>query len=154
MTGRLRTMTNELEWAMLGLNDKKGCNAPGIYRIRLFKKGKPVEICRFGGVDETGLLLVGRSVDIERRREQFIRSSKGKHGHSEGIQWWLVTRFSDIGKQSSLRFEFVRLSEEKAREREKAELQDYFKRYLETPPLNATIPQRLRWFDELRKSEK
>lgn len=144
-------MADEPEWIAQDLYDKTAYTGFGVYKIRLFRDEKPVRIHRFQGVDETGLLLIGRSVDIDRRRRQFVNSSKGRHGHSEGIQWYLVTRFSEIDKQTSLRFEFVKLeSERKAKERERVELQDYFERYLETPPLNAAIPKRKEWFDELR----
>jgi hypothetical protein len=62
-----------------------------------------------------------------------------------------VTKHSDIGKRSSLLFEFVELeSKNKAVDMEKKEIQKYFQKFWEAPPLNAAIPQREKWFDKLR----
>ena len=46
-----------------------------VYRIRLFRKERPVCIWRFGGIDEEGILAIGSSGNIERRRRQFITVS-------------------------------------------------------------------------------
>jgi len=59
-------------------------------------------------------------------------------------------RLSDSGKYRLL-FEFIELkSKNIAIEIEKMEIQEYFKKHLESPPLNANIPQRRKWLDELK----
>jgi hypothetical protein len=139
------------KWISMDINCETGHNKPGIYRIILFKNGQPVKIPRFRKVDEAGVLVIGHSRNIEARRKQFIGALQGKHGHSEGIQLWLVKEFSDIIKESSLQFEFFPSeSKEEAANMEKTEIQGYFKNFSEPQPLNSAIPQRAKWFDELR----
>lgn len=107
-------------------------------------------------VPEAIMAAIGCSSNIERRRKQFIRASSGKHGHSEGIQWYLVTnssRFRDRYSQGgySLQFDFIKTkSREEAERIEEEVIWIYFEKYSENPPLNAAIPGREKRFNELR----
>ena len=141
------------DWKSVDINEDTKCDQPGIYRIRLMKSGEPIEIPRFNGVDKDGVLAIGCSENIERRRKQFIRASKGNHGHSEGIQWYLVHHCSGFEKKDySLQFQFLQAkSKEDAKRVEEDELWDYFCKYSEAPPLNSSLPRREKKFDEIRK---
>jgi hypothetical protein len=125
---------------------------PGVYWIKLLRNQRPFEINRLGGPDKSGILAIGCTDNVERRRKQFIDSSGGKYGHSEGMQWFLVRKFWKLGSQEySLQFEYIKLSSKEAsKTEEKEKIQEYFKEYLESPPLNGAIPERKKWFSELR----
>jgi hypothetical protein len=147
-------MKTKIEWQSVEIEKETGWNKWGLYRIQLVKDDMPVKISRFGGIDEEGVLVIGRSNNIENRRKQFRRSARGHHGHSEGVQWWLINHKSDNRfDEFSLRFAFVKISsEEEAKEMEEKELKEYFKKFSELPPLNGVMPKRIKWFDELRKA--
>ena len=145
-------MVSGMKWMVVDIDSGIGYDGPGVYKIQLVNKnGKPVEISRFGGTDKEGILAIGCSKQIDIRRKQFVESSKGKRGHSEGIQWCLVRQFSEKAEQALLRFAFAKLgTKEEAMEEERKEIRNYFKKYLEAPPLNGAIPKRLEWFKQLR----
>jgi len=145
-------------WCSRNLYESTSWNGPGVYRIRLVRDGKPVPIRRFNGTDYEGILVIGCSSNIERRRKQFIRASSGKKDHSEGIQWYLVTNFSRFRNiysrgRYSLQFDFIKTkSKEEAERIEEEEIWTYFEKHSETPPLNAAIPGREKKFDRLRRT--
>jgi len=143
------------DWNSISIDNETGYDGHGVYRILATKGGKAVKIPRFRKVDEGGVLVIGRTDNIERRRKQFVKSSRGNHGHSEGKQWWLVKHFSNFGEEFSLMFDFTRLkSREEAKKMERREIQDYFKKFLELSPLNSIMPKRNDWFDQLRNKSR
>ncbi len=92
------------------------------------------------------------SSKLESRRKQFYRivSKKSRRGHSEAITWWLAREFSEFNhKEHSLKFEFMMTKDMVSEERKL--LQEYFKKHAEPPPLNAIIPQRTKWYEEMRE---
>ena len=145
-------MVSGMKWRVVDVNRRIDYEGPGVYKIQLVdKNGKPVEIRRFGGTDKEGVLAIGCSKHIDTRRKQFVTSSAGERGHSEGIQWWLVKHFSELAEQTSLRFAFAELgTKEEAMRVEMEEIHNYFTKYWEAPPLNGVIPKRLEWFNRLR----
>jgi hypothetical protein len=143
-----QAQTRKVEWESNNIDIGTNYDGPGVYRIRLFTHGRPAAIPRLGGTDKEGVLAIGCSENIEDRRKQFIQSSKGKRGHSEGIQWWLVKKFHNF-EGFSLVFDFIKLSLEDKSSEECRQIQEYFKRYAEAPPLNGSMPKRIRWFEEL-----
>ncbi len=138
-------------WKRSNLDEKVDYNESGIYRIRLFRNGEFVEIPRLGGFDEKGMLVIGETKRINRRRRKFIRAAqKGEAPHSEGKQYWLMNQFSDLLEEDDLKFEYLELTSKKdAKKKEKEEIRKYFKKYLEVPPLNSNLPNRKDWIDRL-----
>jgi len=138
------------------IHNETGYSKRGVYRIYLFDGDAPVEIPRVRGVDKQGLLLIGRSENIENRRKRFIRSEEGRGpGHSEGQLLFLMKQFFEKLKEQQIRFNFDKVdSKKEAEEMEKEELRKYFKIHLELPPLNSAMPRRREWFDELRAIDK
>jgi len=139
-----------MKWSSFGIEEETKCNQPGVYRIRLFNGNTPVTIRRLQGADAEGMLAIGQSKNIERRRKDFLGSLKGKRRHSEGMQWRLVKLFSN--KLDNLRFDFVKTNSKKAKKMEDTELREYFKKHLELPPLNGVMPNRKKWIHELFKN--
>lgn len=140
------------------ITEKAGYSGPGFYRIRLMKEGDPVEIPRFGGVEEKGIISIGESKNIEDRRNAFLRSKDGGSGHSEGNTLWAVMKFSDRfngGKQYSFLMDFIKTSSKsEAKEMERKAIKNYFKEFQEVPPLNLAFPKRNEWIKELREETK
>lgn len=145
-------MVSGMKWRVVDVNRKTDYDGPGVYKIQLVdKNGKPIGIHRLGGTDKEGVLGICCSEQIDTRRKQFVMSSAGERGHSEGIQWWLVKHFSKLTEQTSLRFAFAELgTKEEAMRVEMEAIHNYFMKYLEAPPLNAVIPKRIEWFNRLR----
>jgi len=123
----------------------KGC---GVYKIRLVNsKGFPIGISRFLGQDEDGILVIGESINIERRMNNFYGAIKGKgYAHSEAERLYLIkeyTNFKERHDSCKLQYSFTELtSKSQAEWEEERLLKCYFKRYGEVPPLNANLPQK------------
>lgn len=144
-------MRKDKSWILNSIETETNYCGPGVYRGRLIVDGSPTQIKRLGGTDYEGILFIGQSKNIEKRRKAFIRATSGHHGHSEGIQWFLVGQFSNLDNLSDLWFEYARVTTEKeAKKREANEIWGYFKRFLEAPPLNGCIPEREKRFDKIR----
>ncbi len=78
------------------INHSANCNQPAIYRIRLAKEGKPVQICRFLGTDKDGILCIGKTTNMDSRRKQFIKALIGTFGHSEGNLLQILEQVSPL----------------------------------------------------------
>src|SRR3972149_2868037 len=123
---------------------------PGIYTIRLADSvGHPIEIRRFLGDDEDGLLTIGESTNVASRMKEFANAYEGRSfKHYEGERLFLIrvkTRFGR-GVYDNCRLQFtVRKLKDKAEAQKEEEklLKGYFVKYGELPPLNANMPDKL-----------
>jgi len=125
----------------------------GIYRILLYKNNKPISIRRFQGVDDFGILSIGKSVNIEKRRFKFYRTSIGKRklGHSEARTWLIINKLSqDLFNSHSLMFTYKKTCPGEEIVEERDDLRKYFTKFLELPPLNHQFPERMKWYHELK----
>jgi len=62
--------------------------SPGVYVIRWGVEGKSKAIPRAGGVDEEGIIYIGRSKNLRRRIKQFWTNVVGKYApHIVGITY-------------------------------------------------------------------
>jgi hypothetical protein len=145
-----------MDWNSIPIYKPIECNGKctGVYRVRLFKEGNPYPINRLNGTDSDGVLSIGMSKNLEDRRNKFFRIVYGNHrfSHSEAITWWLVRNVSKFKEETcSLKFDYRFLNDGvKAIEEEKRLLQEYFIEFSEPPPLNAVIPKRTNWYEEVR----
>jgi hypothetical protein len=75
-----------LDWSAWRRIDKPAnYNQCAVYKIRLCSQNTPVRINRFLDIDERGLLCIGKTTDMEDRREKFVNSLNRKvRQHSEG----------------------------------------------------------------------
>jgi hypothetical protein len=125
--------------------DYKGC---GVYKIRLADSNKkPIEIHRFLGHDNEGILQIGRSTNIERRIGYFHGAMKGKnYAHAEGERLNYIienTCFLERYKDCNVQYSFKKLENEReVKAEEKHLLIIYFKIFGEVPPLNNNLPGR------------
>jgi hypothetical protein len=120
---------------------------PAAYRVRLLKDGKPFPMNRVLGLDEKGLLSIGKTKNMEGRRAQFVSGVMNGYGHSEGNLLRLLVLYSGlkdhVPSQPQIECQFLSCkSEDEATETEARLLKDYLCRFGELPPLNSAIPNR------------
>ncbi len=143
-------------WSVPTRIDKKvesNYQGHGIYQILIYKNDKPISISRLQGKDCNGILSIGKSVNIEKRRNKFYRTSIGKRklGHSEARTWLIIKRLShDLFDSHSLMFTFKKTGQGEEIDEERDELRKYFTKFLELPPLNHQFPERMKWYHELK----
>lgn len=122
------------------------CSIPATYQIRLINRSKPISISRFLDTDFDGLLSIGMTSNMERRRKQFISGWKRKRGHSEGNLLYLLEKYSGIKNKFndySVQYRFEKAtSGMNAGQLERILIKKYVKRFGEVPPLNSSIPAR------------
>ena len=118
------------------------------YKIRLTAEGQAVHIPRFLGPDEDGLLCIGETSNMEKRRRNFARAVKRGRGHSSGnllCQLELAGLLAPRWPGRIFEYSFA-VAESKG---DAIRLQDdlievYMRRFGEAPPLNSSIPRALR----------
>ncbi len=117
-----------------------------VYKIRIISKGIPITIGRFLGVDKQGLLCIGTSSHMERRRKKFIQGITKGRGHSEANLLHLIRRYTEIDNifpEFELEYSFIQINyEEEAKILEETLIKVYVSRFGEVPPLNSAIPGR------------
>jgi hypothetical protein len=116
-----------------------------VYRIRICNKGKPEIIQRFLGKDVDGLLCIGKTTDMEKRRKQFVRGLTDGSGHSEGNLLHILETVSPLGviyKERVYEYSYAMVAEGDEDRAEEEEIKAYVKRFGEVPPLNSAIPDR------------
>jgi len=122
------------------------CSSAAVYQVRGVVEGRAVEIPRFLAVEPHGILVIGCTNDMSRRRKDFVKGLDRCYGHSEGNLLHLLARHSDLAsRHPSIDYEFRHApqSTKEAAERTEALLvKAYIRRYGEGPPLNAAIPDR------------
>ena len=116
-----------------------------VYRIRLMNQQGPAMISRFLGADSNGILCIGKTNDMEKRRRQFVRGLKGKFGHSEGYLMHIlqkVSPFSALYANTEWQYSFAKVGSGEEEAVEAQEIKAYVKEFGEVPPLNSAIPDR------------
>lgn len=132
------------EWK--NIEQKAGYKGCGVYKIRLADSNKkPIEIHRFLGHDKEGILQIGRSTNIEKRISYFHGAIKGKsYAHAEGERLHRIikdTCFHERFKVYRIQYSFKELlTEDETKVEEKQQLNLYFIKYGEIPPLNNNLP--------------
>ena len=142
-------------------------NVPGVYAIRLVYRGTniPVVIQRFKKQDSSGILMIGHASKINDRIKDFRKAYKnGNASHSEGLTLFLVKKFfcnqqffydQQFDDIYSLQYCFIKIGTKKeAEQTEEEQLQQYFRKFGEVPPLNANLPGRDGWIEEIIEEER
>ena len=124
-----------------------------VYRIAFAKAIDPfqsVPIPRFLGTDEQGILSIGMSRQMERRRTNFVNGP-----HSEGILYRILQKYcriSEVFPDVICVYSYTPMeTEEAAISLERHSIKKYLMRFGEVPPLNSAIPDRYNYdeWDEL-----
>jgi hypothetical protein len=121
-------------------NIKRMPYSRGVYRIwAKSENGKPISIHRFCGIDNNGLLYIGRTIDqtLSKRVYQFSASSnisKNTHNHSGAGKYKNSEIIRKTLGEHKLWFDFIETDDPKTKENEL--LTEYSLLYGEKPPLN------------------
>ena len=141
-------------WQDISQAKVKYMDHPGVYQVRLVDEdGNPVQIPRFTGTDEEGLIYIGSSVDLGRRLREFENTAKKfKYGHS-GAGTYLQAFVNFIYRQHPyLNFKLeCRVKHSPSADKSAVKKQEaillagYFYKYNELPPCNGNVPKK--WGD-------
>ena len=122
---------------------------PGVYIIRYLEAGSPKHFTRLNGIDEEGILCIGKSVNLRRRIRQFLKdiTSEGLKDKYHSGGWNFRRYFRDNPKPKAIRLETENMeviwktldSEDEAEALETELLQDYVMTFQDKPPLNISI---------------
>lgn len=123
----------------------------GVYEIAVVNaKGKPIPIARLAGVDKSGLLYIGRSGfrnqktkrTITKRIKEFLN---GPHsgGETYDIAFKVLSKTQKFSKHR-LKVRASILPDRQIIPKETKLLKKYFLKYGELPPLNSSIPCKVR----------
>ncbi len=146
-------MTKWTKWADISQRTDNDCT---VYKIRFIaESGKPIIIKRFFAEDREGILSIGKTTNMERRRTEFLRGyERFITGHVAGRllyflkqQQFFKDHFSNC--QCQYCFKSCAFSEEAVRI-EKKLIIEYVCKYGEVPPLNSVIPGRPALLDAMK----
>ena len=139
-------MTRVVKWGWQELSKPTGQKGPAIYAVRLVNCEAVVSIRRFLGVDREGLLTIGMTTNLERRRRQFIRGSSKGRGHSAANLLYFLSKFGALKRcfrEPRYELSFRRVTDERQARRWEAKMtKEYLGRFGEGPPLTSVIPDR------------
>ena len=140
-------MSTELKWTMWqSVDQPTSYEGPAVYRIRLVVHDRPHAIPRFLGPDTEGILSIGKTGSMKKRRSQFKRGLAKGRGHSEANLLHLIRDHSYLLRilpEHQYQYCFAIVPDiEQASSSEEELIKDYFRNYGEVPPLNSAIPNR------------
>lgn len=130
---------------------KKITKSSGVYVMIYMENGRPKPFSRLNGIDENGILCIGKAKNLNRRIRQFHRDvlfkGRGRHGHSEARNFRIY--FRDNAKPNALKLKidnikvcWKKLGNEEADDFETELIQDYVMTYQDKPPLNISIKRK------------
>jgi len=111
----------------------------GVYEIRWAIEGRPRPIARVDGVDENGLLYIGKAENLRSRIKAFwryIRSEKGQH--TAGYTY-VFYDYEKKFRPDQLEVRWMTVPEDEMDKEETRLLDEYINKYLDRPPLNLSI---------------
>src|SRR5271157_5289553 len=152
------------EWRNINEARQKERGKFGVYQINIVdEKHNPFPIPRFTGIDNKGIVYIGRAKPnltlasrIERFRKTSLTLTKGDHTGGETLffvktnldklkhnfrKYRLQYRVSYIEPSSfGSGLQSLEAAKQGTESRESYAMADYFKKYCELPPCNATFP--------------
>jgi hypothetical protein len=125
------------------------CNYQGaaIYKVRLTNANhNPFSLERLLKVDDQGIICIGETGNMKRRRAQFLSAINGANGHSEMNLVYYLNEYTDFKKKfedAKFQYCFCECTDKaESKSEEEKLIKVYFKEFGEVPPLNSAIPNR------------
>jgi len=135
-----------ITWKWKALSEPTGCRGAAVYAVRLLDRGAVVSIPRFLSIDAEGVLTIGMTTNLERRRRHFVRGYAKGRGHSAGnLLHFLsaIETFNLAFPERSYEISFRAVTDGgEARRLEAQVTKEYLARFGEGPPLTSVIPDR------------
>lgn len=138
-------MTSLIEWQWRALSESTSHQTNAAYAVRLLDKRGVVSIPRFLGNDSEGLLTIGMSTNLERRRRGFIRGLTKGRGHSSANILFFLRTEAHQSVIEGARYEISfcpAATRDDALQMESRLTRSYLARFGEAPPLTSVIPNR------------
>ncbi len=128
------------EWLLFQtLNFKTVPPKPGVYELRWVIDGKPQIINRANGVDRSGLLYVGQSVNLRRRIKGLWQNiTEGKLRHTAG-RTYTTYHYERKFPPEQLQVRWTTQPRGQSEKIESKLLDRYVNEFLDKPPLNISI---------------
>jgi hypothetical protein len=129
------------------LPEVSGWDGPALYGLRLVTSdGQPIPIpTLLGGPDASGVVDIGESDNLERRRLELIMGIQKCAKHSAGILWRYLcqfTRLQDVYPYCRLQYTFQKAaSKSEAEILEGDAVKEYIIRFGQLPILNRELPR-------------
>ena len=148
LTSHLPSQVLSMPWSKwLNVANQIAYSGPAIYELRVVNKnGNPFKLNRFLGQDPEGILSIGETNNMEKRRSQFISGITKCYGHSEcNLLYYLLKNTAFATAFDSYRLEYRYSScttKHDAQQEERVSIKTYICKFGEVPPLNSAIPDR------------
>lgn len=115
---------------------------PGIYQVRWAINGKPQPINRLDRADNSGLLYIGVSTNLQSRIKNFWKRLKGgKAPHTAG-HTFTAYNFERKIRPEHLEVRWAQLQKRELDSTETIFLEKYVKKFLDKPPLNLAVKRK------------
>lgn len=140
-SGKFADFLKNLKWshwtALGNLNLSDVPTVAGVYQMRWVSNGKPKPINRLNGVDESGILYIGKATNLRTRLRALYRGIIEGHLTSHTAAYtYAWDDFDKKFKPQQLEVHWATVSKDEIDDYEFALLGDYIEAYLDTPPLN------------------
>lgn len=131
-----------LQWsdwtALKNLDLSKVPSIAGVYQMRWASSGKPNPISRANGVDESGIVYIGKALSLKRRLKALYRGiTEGRPTHTAAYTY-MWDNFGKKFKPDQLEVHWANAPKDEIGDYEFDLISDYVKNYIDTPPLNIT----------------
>lgn len=134
-------MGNWVKWRNIEniYNDIDVLHKQGLYQIRMVNSSNnPLPIPRLVGIDESGIIYIGMSVELRTRIENFYCGRHSGGGMYNLVRLRLRRHIPYNGY--TLQYRYMQISDEEVMEKiETNLLRRYFRKYCELPPFNSTV---------------
>jgi len=131
------------EWSdWISFQEKKLEEVPsssGVYQLSSVINGHTQPIHRVDGIDENGLLYIGKTKNLKSRIRGFWRYITSEKGNNTAGFTYIFYDYERKFKPDQLQVRWMLLPEDEIDEIETKLLDDYLNKYLDSPPLNISI---------------
>ena len=131
-----------LQWsdwiALTDLDTGKVPSIAGVYQMRWASSGKPRPISRADGVDESGMLYIGKASNLKRRLKALRRGIIEERDFHTAAYTYMWDNFRRKFKPDQLEVHWANVTKDETLDYEADLMGDYIKKFIDTPPLNIT----------------
>ena len=108
----------------------------GVYQMRWAASGKPKPINRANGVDESGMLYIGKTMNLKKRLKALYRGIVEERLTHTAAYTYMFDEFDKKFKPKELEVQWGEVPKDEIDDHEYVLMGEYIKAYLDNPPLN------------------
>jgi hypothetical protein len=122
---------------------------PAAYRYRMVFGDRPLMIPRWLAKDHDGILLIGSTENMWNRCTQLRKARSDGYGTSTMNLLYFVEQYTELGRRHpNATVQYQCMITQKCREWEARLIKRYIRRFGEPPPLNCSVPDRFRGWED------